>query len=136
MHQTQASVTLGHDCCTGDLSCCPASSELLAKNIFFPKEESGGKTEEEEQLRKGIPISATKKAEWETKTSVLKHIKLGPECRKKGAGGRLAALLLQHWEEKVSIFRMEEVFQSYNIEEKPKLVQLEREGTEESRKQM
>ena len=39
----------------------------------------------------------------------------------------MTALLLQHWEKKASIFRMEESFQSCNIEEKPKLGQLERE---------
>ena len=61
--------------------------------------------------------------------------KAGTRVQEEGGGGRLAALLLQHWEEKVSIFRMEEVFQPYNIE-KPKRVQLEREGKEESGKQM
>lgn len=42
----------------------------------------------------------------------------------------LAALLLQHWEEKASVFKMVKSFQSYNIEEKSKLGQLEREEKE------
>lgn len=42
----------------------------------------------------------------------------------------LAALLLQHWEETASVFKMVKSFQSYNIEEKSKLGQLEREEKE------
>ena len=97
-------------------------------NIFFPKKENGGKTEEEEQFQKCLPISATENAEWEIKSSVLKHIKLEPECRKKRGGDDSSAVTTLG--RKSSIFRMEESFQSYDIEEKLKLGQLEREEKE------
>ena len=61
-------------------------------NIFFPKKENGGKTEEEKQFQKCLPISATENAEWELKSSVLKHIKLEPECRKKRGGDDSSAV--------------------------------------------
>lgn len=110
----------------------------LLKTFSSPKKKVVGKLKRKSNFRRVfqfLPLRKQRKAEWQTKTSVLKHIKLGPECRKKEMG-RLAALLLQHWEGKVSIFRMEEVFQSYNIDKKPKLGQLEREGKEESGKQI
>lgn len=119
-----ASVTPVHDCCAGGLSSCPAFSGLLAKH-FSPQ--SGGKLEEEEQFQKCLPISATENAEWESPGALsCKHIKLGPEHTRKGEGG-WQFCCYNTGRQKALIFRTEEPFHSYNIEEKPKLGQLKRE---------